>query len=461
MIIYNREQKLLGVSDEYLHKLGYSSFSQFKNRVDSDFSDLFLNRRGYMSNFQYISWVQYILENGDRAKAIVRGGGDKLFEILFDVKPFHLFESKESGYGIYFKEIVEYKGDATEHRESEIVESSEEEIPRVTIDKVDFDSFEEREFEKIKEKPPSLEVEKETPKENRVESQQRKFDDFEVLSQNEIDSIVYEDSDDIELKERVIDDNKEDESVEIEEEHREYISQNSDSYDIEIMAKEFEVDAPILADFVRDFINQVKNIKSFLYSLVRTGDIDEIKDVIQRIKGSSVNLRIEDTSNLLLKIQSNPYSSIGELKDDIDRLYTMIENLEKLIDIDGEILSEEDIAQIESSRDNLNLKSYKVAEINRTGLPNNMFEDMVSDFIKIFRKSKQEIEDNLNPNGFENVRSILLEIKKMSDSINIDELQAITDEIYENMESPNIEFDRLVISWIELSGYLDELTEDG
>jgi HPt (histidine-containing phosphotransfer) domain-containing protein len=474
MILYSREQKFIGISDEYLSRFGYSSLSEFKHIVDGDFSDLFINRRGYISNFQYISWIEYVIENSDQAKATVRGGGGRYFEAEFIVKPFHFMESHDSGYSVEIANIVEISSDEVESSEEFHIDQSslEPQIKKISFE--DFEIQSEKETEKEsqveentappqpEELPPKDELLDEVSSAISTESSStfsepqsgddkelQQFEDFEILSQNEIDSLIYDDFDELQ--------NMESAEAEL---HRKMLSQNSSNYSIEVMASEFGVNEPVLADFLRDFIDQVEGIKSYLYSLVTTGDIDEIRDVIHRIKGSSVNLRIEDSSNLLLKMYSNSYSSTGELKDDIDQLYVMIESLKKSIEIDGESLSKDDLAQIESSRENLSLRTDLIEKINNTGLPNNMFEDMVSDFIKIFRKSKWEIEENLNPDGFKNVRSILLEFKKMSDSLSIDELKAITDKVDSEISEEPIDFQKLVLNWLELSSYLDNLVEE-
>ncbi|MDP1784189.1 MAG: Hpt domain-containing protein, partial [Sulfuricurvum sp.] len=60
MLLYNYKQEFIGIDDEELHLLNYSSLEELLS-VCSDVADLFANEPGYIHNFKNFGWINFLL----------------------------------------------------------------------------------------------------------------------------------------------------------------------------------------------------------------------------------------------------------------------------------------------------------------------------------------------------------------------------------------------------------------
>ncbi len=105
MLLYNHKQEFIGISEEGLRLLNYSTFNELL-AVCTDVADLFANEPGYIHNFKGFGWIDFLLHSdSDASSAIVHANG-RVFSCHLSVSPFYLLESpNQSGYSIEMLQI--------------------------------------------------------------------------------------------------------------------------------------------------------------------------------------------------------------------------------------------------------------------------------------------------------------------------------------------------------------------
>ncbi len=95
MILYDQNYNFIGVSNETVSFLGYESIQDFMAQ-HNDFSELLVQKEGYIYNFQNFSWLDYILYSGAPNKeAIVKLKSGEEVEIKITVKEVFLTRELE------------------------------------------------------------------------------------------------------------------------------------------------------------------------------------------------------------------------------------------------------------------------------------------------------------------------------------------------------------------------------
>jgi hypothetical protein len=82
---------------------------------------------------------------------------------------------------------------------------------------------------------------------------------------------------------------------------------------------------------------------------------------------------------------------------------------------------------------------------------------MVDSFIKTFNSSKELVEESLNPDELHKIERIFKELSNIARSLDIDELNSPINRIIKNSSSVDVEFDRLIMDWIDLSSFVEKL----
>lgn len=111
MLLYNNKQEFIGIDDEGLRLLNYSSLEELLS-VCSDVADLFANEPGYIHNFKNFGWIDFLLHaDSDASSAIVHANG-RTFSCRLSVTPFHLCaQPRENGYSIEMSQIKSISGE--------------------------------------------------------------------------------------------------------------------------------------------------------------------------------------------------------------------------------------------------------------------------------------------------------------------------------------------------------------
>lgn len=92
MVLYDKNFKPIGISQDILNFLGYEDMDDFKTYA-TDIADLFVQKSGYIYKFENFSWIKYILHSGAPNKsALIKLKHGKEREIQLSIKELFLFE---------------------------------------------------------------------------------------------------------------------------------------------------------------------------------------------------------------------------------------------------------------------------------------------------------------------------------------------------------------------------------
>jgi len=510
MIIYNSSYEFIGISDSYVKRLDFPSFNALKYRANGDIANLFVEKKGFVYNFQYLSWIEFILQNIDKAQVIIKSGDGSHYKIEFSIEPYYFIENNEKGYLIKIKTMEDYEMDGFEIDDTSFQINQDENVSYYVdedeyhvSDEESFITTEESTFEddsptfsfgdseNNKQKPPaqkkesdkfsfdesseeefnSVEINMETKQSEKqtqaIQSPEEFLKSFEIEDKVNIDRKAEEtlniesllssgatsnsqpknesfplEQDEIDL----IFQNGADSEIELTSQNKFHKTFNSDNYIIDEVAKELHIKKDVLIDFLIDFIHHINHLKPYIYDNLENHRIKDIKNAVFMLKGLSFNLRIMDIYNILDKIYSSYYRESSELFKDVDSIYKKIIILNKEINSGGATLK-------------FDVKEVRlfVSSLNHSSLPDILFQDIVNSFLRLFDNSKEKLEASLNPDGIESLKLIIQELDNISKPLNIDELNLPIISILENINSKKIEYDKLVMNWIELSDFINKL----
>lgn len=579
MILYNSNYEFIGISDSCVKKLNFPSFNALKYRMGGDFANILIEKKGFVSNFKYISWIDYIQQENDKAKGIIKSGDGTYYKVTFAIEPYFFAQHSEKGYLITLSSMGEYDADDLDildrassfgGGETPLYVDEEEEYYTSGDNLVQesdtfvFDTYEnEFSFDDEDQSEENKEREKDDEEEDKtlnyvddeegmlppleddefqfVESKNQNIEkiereEFSLPPLDDIDDFKFEDEKIVETtskKESFLDeetslppldmgdfsfDDKKDEIEKSEEREEnidlsknselispndflskfeesvidekesiqpsfqeekqeninqcsieEYLNQNeidsiingesaekvqhqdlpkfsSTNYPLDRVAEALEIDENTLSDFIIDFIHHINHVKSFIYEAIERDDVQSVKGVVFMVKGLCFNLRAMDIYNLLEKVERRNYNGTAELLKDINTVYQKVALLSEKIVHDGDTFKFQDV----------NLRKH-IIDLNRSSLPDLLFQDIIDSFVKLFDSSKERVEESINPETIDNIKAVIKEMLNVALSLNIEELIKPLKSIYTNIYSQDIEFDRVVMDWIELSSYVDRL----
>lgn len=110
MLLYNHKQEFIGINDEGLRILNYSSLDELLS-VCSDVADLFSDEPGYIHNFKNFGWINFLLHaDSDASNAIVNGNG-RTFSCKLTVNKIYLRENpSQNGFTVEMSQIRTLSG---------------------------------------------------------------------------------------------------------------------------------------------------------------------------------------------------------------------------------------------------------------------------------------------------------------------------------------------------------------
>jgi uncharacterized protein (UPF0333 family) len=90
MILYDDKYNFLGMSSHTLGFLGYEDIGEFLS-LNNDFANLFVNKEGYIYNFDNFNWIDFVLYSGAANKsAIITLKNGKETKVDLSIKEVHL-----------------------------------------------------------------------------------------------------------------------------------------------------------------------------------------------------------------------------------------------------------------------------------------------------------------------------------------------------------------------------------
>jgi hypothetical protein len=365
VLFYNHKQEFLGIDEEGLKLLNYSTFDDLLE-VCSDVADLFAKEPGYIHNFKSFGWIDFLLHaDSDARSAIVHGNG-RTFSCTLDVEPFFLrADPKNPGYVITMQHVQSMSGD--EFKAHTITPKVRTETPPVYEAPV----YEAPVFEKpdVEREPPAY-----TPSISEPfpasPSVLPNYDHITPTPLSEPGILDIPSSFDPESVEETRDDLYDGLSIPTppSEPEKEYFIpepvfepesiaipaaepkaprpaanvgrytpeeqafldtltvDKSYRFDPNVAAHELGLPVDLIEEFIGDFIQQSREFKDELFEATLKGDMNNLKILSHKLKGVAANLRIEDAFETLSVI--NTSNDLVEVEANLKYFYTIVDKLD-------------------------------------------------------------------------------------------------------------------------------------
>ena len=490
MVFYNSNREFESIEETLLHRLGFKSQSDFFNYTD-DFAKLFKKKRGFIHNFKFISWIDYILNNKKSTKTVIIQSPNGEIKTELNI-------SEKNG-----TFIVELK-------------NIEEELKQASAEEIYFELLNQENSE-IEKNDKEFDLDSFLIEENNKKPDLESIIKKDVYSSDDLESLIKELDMDNETKKmktsnkNITDSHKEpllsDEvnfckinseiDNEIKNELNELLSELEESSVKNILKKEIFSDFNLekylnknninlsqFKDFVIQSLEEIENNKELIDSLIENNDTETILTIIEFVKNSSKKFHLNEIDTILdqaIEITLSNfkadkfYSKIEYLEKALNILKTHIENLEERIkpieENKNDILCElqnqfEEFENREKKLQKIELNSNILKQINYFGIPEDVFEDILKDFIVRFMEMQNEIDEAIQLEEKEPLINYISEIKDMTDNLGIEKISKIIsqmeDEInidYYSQETSvkQIHFDEIEVAFLELNNYLNSL----
>lgn len=340
MLLYNNKQEFIGIDDEGLRLLNYSSLEELLN-VCADVADLFANEPGYIHNFKNFGWIDFLLHaDSDASSAIVHANG-RTFSCRLSVTAFHLCaQPAQSGYSIEMSQIKSISG--------------QEFTTPVTLSKVPSQEFAPR-SESITQSAPT------TPLPDYTHLTPTQLSEPSTLDIPITQPTSLDESDDIyaslmvPLNEKELDTLNKTSSGEVAiavaeaipapivsaqkpiigssnytAAQQEYLSnhkvKSSYVYDPSVAANELGLPVDLIEEFIGDFIQQSHEFRDELFASTAKSDFNTLHILSHKLKGVAANLRVENALESLTAINSS--TEPVEIEANLKYYYDIIAKLE-------------------------------------------------------------------------------------------------------------------------------------
>jgi HPt (histidine-containing phosphotransfer) domain-containing protein len=366
MLIYDHNKQFLGIDDDDLKNLGYSSAGALLQEC-SDFADLFVKRPGYIHNFKNFEWIDFVLHaEAEDSKAIIHTSKSN-FTCKLVVKPFHLLDNADEN---AFMIVLQNLKPLSDEESSKVAHDIEMHpspsvskpviddplTPHVPLPDVSLPNFDELPSTELRE--PDIfdvpqEIEPFAPQERApvIDEDTFKLDVDDIYSdvpkvipdtiepdlfaqEPEETSLLKEES----SKEATFDDTPKRSNLpdipmlgdQLSKQDHEYLDNlNTDRdyvYDPAIAANELGLPVDLIEEFIGDFIQQSHDFHDELFEKVEEQDRESVQTLSHKLKGVAANLRIEDAFEVLAII--NTSHDFDEIKANLKYYYHIIAKLE-------------------------------------------------------------------------------------------------------------------------------------
>ncbi len=365
MLLYNERQEFIGIDDEGLHLLNYSTLDELLD-VCADVADLFANQPGYIHNFKNFSWINFLLHADiDASSAIVHANG-RVFSCQLTVTVFHLCESPtQNSFMINMSHIKTLSGE--EIKPHAITPKSAIAEPSTTIttayqepksvtpsplpDHADITPTRLSEPTMLDIPDATLSVFDETDdylhlsplnkKTSKVDTLQGKPFEEDLFENNPFKDDILRESGSLKaldpkitIEDTVVPKKPQDKPMlghaqynTKEQEHlaNHHVDKNY-KFDPQIAANELGLPVDLIEEFIGDFIQQAYDFKEALFEAAAKNDFNNLHILSHKLKGVAANLRIEDAFETLSII--NTSSDVSEIYANLKYYYDIILKLE-------------------------------------------------------------------------------------------------------------------------------------
>ncbi|MCK9371777.1 MAG: hypothetical protein M0P91_01155 [Sulfuricurvum sp.] len=357
MLFYNHKQEFIGIDEEGLKLLNYTSMGKLLE-VCSDVSDLFANEPGYIHRFKNFGWIDFLLHaDSDATSAIVHGNGRTFSCTLSVQKLFLISEPSQNGYIVEMTHIKSLSGDEIKPhiipsptaQKTPFVPPLEKPIPT----EVSAEPFGLPDYTHLTPTPLSEPGTLDVPTFNEEDFQDETHHDLEPLEDLYTKLAHTPEAKPAEKKTELPTVSRETVQPTVQPKATEsYYTQAEQAFintlktdkayrfDPHIAANELGLPVDLIEEFIGDFIQQSHEFKSELFESALKGDLNNLKILSHKLKGVAANLRIQDAFETLSVV--NTSNEPLEIEASLKYFYAIIAKLEGK---EEALLSEKSIAQ--------------------------------------------------------------------------------------------------------------------
>ena len=505
MLIYNSQKEFIGIDEEDLRALGFNNLADLQIEA-TDFSDLFLRTPGYIHNFKYVHWIDYISFGGslDTPKAIIHTQKAD-FSCTLSISKFFVSDSPASdAYGVHLNNIKRLTQQESAQLAEDISQKAtpqaldESMIPEplsVDVEKIqssiaqqnalfageDF-SYENKETDLLKEE--LLQIPDDEPLTQKPQVETITIDETPITLPEEVEPqiAVEEEKLDIVIDEApeepfiVEESPKEDiepltePKVEVEPEpliieevtQEEIVQETSEETDIykndyiynpQVASDELGLPIDLIEEFIEDFIAQAKEFKDELYKAIDEEDINNLRILSHKLKGVAANLRIEDALEVLVIV--NTSDDLKLVKTNLNYFYQIIHKLDNNEQVEDEIAEklvvkdEEDFVLDFKDSDetqktsNSGYDKEKVA--NEIGLDMDTFNDLFNDYIIDAEDLLHAMQKLIESDDLIHLKKHIVKLEGMNKNMRVD---SFSKELQTLLDTPNQEVAREALAKI-------------
>ncbi len=364
MLIYDHNKNFVGIDDDDLRLLGFSTTEELKAAC-SDIAEFFVKKPGYVHNFKNFQWIDFVLHSdSENLKAIVNTG-PKHFACDIQIRPFHLLaEPAAEAYAVTLQHIKPLSaaeagtpsGPVTESAPIAPVAEPAPVVAERTAEPVIPETPAPVTPPPLHEELPSFDdvapMPLDEPETVEIPDEGHLHDPYDIPEHLQVDfSKPLEIEDDIFLSEseeipapaptpeaapelpEVPAASREEKPMlgdYLTAQEKEYAEKLKDFegyvYDPHIAADELGLPVDLIEEFIGDFINQSHEFHDELTEAAAKGDFENVKLLSHKLKGVAANLRIEDAFEMLSVINNS--HDQGEVEAYLKIFYLTVAKLE-------------------------------------------------------------------------------------------------------------------------------------
>lgn len=196
------------------------------------------------------------------------------------------------------------------------------------------------------------------------------------------------------------------ENREIQEEKRDYEKELFAPYNIEIVKKDLGLSKDVILGFINDYIQDSKKQKDRLNELIEKKNIEELKNIIHKLKGSAANLHIEKIVEILNYIRNKiDKNNFNDIKKDIDNFFKYLSYLEN---------------ELNNLKNNEFKKELKKSSA-QLGLNINSYNKFVKEYLNELKTLLQEDEKK--------IKKDTIKYKSMAENLRLEKIAKILNKI--------------------------------
>jgi len=328
MLIYNSKKEFVGIDEYELNILGFTNLSELRAE-SADFADMFVRVPGYIHNFQYVHWIDYITYGGtNNPKAIINAKG-KNYHCNIVISTAYLTDYPASkAYIINLQNVREL----TQSEVNEIKDDLARKQKPVAVAKVPTPPRDYAKEEQIKQAI----VQQNSLIDNQLQQQE------EEIKPAKPKQVKQE-----KVKEATKSEQKTDSS------NNKLVYDPNYVFDPNIASNELGLPVDLIEEFIEDFIAQAHEFKDDLYKYLDEEDINNVRILSHKLKGVAANLRVEDAFAVLTVV--NTSTDLQEIRQNLNIFYKIIAKLAGE-DVDMQHIEtlpeEDDILELDFKDDN-------------------------------------------------------------------------------------------------------------